>query len=81
MELTNKEKDTLTLAFELLSDFYTKQEDTCREFKWICCDHLPQSGVGYVENKNVFDIQDKTIIDLNNKRKEASELRYKILSK
>ena len=61
MKLTNKEKDILNLALTKLDEYYDEREKTCREFKWICHDYLPQAGDGYVANKNVFDIQDKTI--------------------
>jgi hypothetical protein len=64
MELTNKEMDILVLALEQLDKYYDEREKTCREFKWICHDHLPQAGDEYIANKNVFDIQDKTIADI-----------------
>jgi hypothetical protein len=48
MKLTNKEKDILNLALTKLDEYYDEREKTCREFKWICNDYLPQAGDGYV---------------------------------
>lgn len=81
MELTDKEKQILSLALEQLEKFYEEREKTCRDFKWICHEHLPQAGDGYVENKNVFDIQDKTIADIQQAKKEARETIMKLINK
>lgn len=74
IKLTNKEKDILNLALSKLDEYYDEREKTCREFKWICHDHLPQSGDGYVANQNVFNIQDKTIEDIKKSKKEGRAL-------
>lgn len=80
MKLTNEERDILHLALQKLDDYYINLEKTCREFKWICHDHLPQSGEGYLENKNVFNIQDKTIKDINESKIKANQLIMKIIN-
>lgn len=80
MKLTNKEKDILNLALTKLDEYYDEREKTCREFKWICHDYLSQAGDGYVTNKNVFDIQDKTIEKIRKAKKEARETIMKIIN-
>ena len=80
MELTNTEKDTLVLALEQLDKYYDEREKTCRDFKWICHDHLPQAGEGYVANKNVFDIQDKTIEDIKKAKEEGRKTIMKLIN-
>jgi len=80
MKLTNKEKDILNLALEQLDKFYDEREKTCRDFKWICHDYLPQIGEGYVANKNVFDIQDKTIADIKKAKEEGRKTIMKIIN-
>ena len=79
MKLSNKEKDILNLALEQLDKYYSEREKTCREFKWICHDYLPQIGDGYVENINVFEIQDKTIKDIQNAKTEARQTIMKLI--
>lgn len=79
MKLTNKEKDILNLALTKLDEYYDEREKTCREFKWICRDYLPQSGDGYVENKNVFDIQDKTLKDIKKAKEEGRKTILKLI--
>jgi len=74
MQLSNKEKDILNLALQQLDEYYDQKEKTCREFKWICYAHLPQSGEGYVANKNIFEIQDKTIADIQDAKKEGRRI-------
>jgi hypothetical protein len=44
MKLTNKEKDILNLALTKLDEYYDEREKTCRRFKWICHNYLPQAG-------------------------------------
>ena len=80
MKLTNKEKDILNLALTKLDEYYDEREKTCREFKWICHDYLPQSGDGYVSNKNVFDIQDKTIDDIKKAKEEGRQTIMKLIN-
>lgn len=79
MKLTEKEKNILELALVKLEEYYDELEKTCREFKWICHNHLPQAGDGYVANKNVFDIQDKTIEDIKKAKEEGRQLIMKII--
>jgi hypothetical protein len=81
MKLTNEEKDILALALEQLNKHYDELESTCRKFKWICHKHLPQVGEGYVKNKNVFDIQDKTIEDIQKAKEKSRETIMKIINK
>jgi hypothetical protein len=78
--LTDKEKELLLLALNRLDAFYDEQESTCRAFKWICHDYLPQAGEGYVANKNVFDIQDKAINDIKAEKAEARKLINEIIN-
>ena len=80
LELTSEEKAILYSALEKLEEYYDKREATCREFKWICKDHLPQSGGGYEENKNVFDIQDKTISDIKAAKEKARQTIMKVIN-
>ena len=79
-KLTFEEKNILVLALEQLNEYYNKKEEICREFKWICHDHLPQAGEGYVQNKNVFDIQDKTIADIKQQKEEANKTIMKLIN-
>lgn len=80
MTLTNKEKDILYLALNKLDEYYDEREKTCREFKYICRDHLPQSGDDYVKNKNVFDIQDKAIDDIKKAKEEGRKTIMKLIN-
>jgi hypothetical protein len=79
MKLTNKEKKILHKALEQLDKHYDELESTCRKFKWICHDYLPQSGIGYEANMNVFDIQDKTISDIHIAKQDARTLINKLI--
>jgi uridine kinase len=80
MKLTNKEKDILNLALTKLDEYYDEREKTCREFKWIYHDYLPQAGDGYLANKNVFDIQDKTIKDIKKAKEEGRQTIMKLIN-
>lgn len=84
-KLTSKEKDVLNLALEQLDKYYEEIEKTCRQFKWICHKHLPQADTkendnGYSKNKNVFEIQDKTIKDIQEAKKEGRRIIMKIIN-
>ena len=81
MKYSNKEIMVLELALEQLDKYYTNQEETCRKFKWICHEHLSQSGDGYVKNKNVFEIQDQTIEDIKKEKAEAREVIMNMINK
>ena len=80
MKITAKEKDILNLALTQLDEYYDECEKTCRRFKWICHNHLPQAGEGYVANKNVFDIQDKTIADIQKAKAEGRQTIMKLIN-
>ena len=80
MKLTEKEKDILNLALTKLDEYYDEREKMCREFKWICHDYLPQAGDGYVANKNVFEIQDKTISDIQKAKEEGRKIIMNIIN-
>lgn len=80
MKLTSREKDILNLALERLDRYYDEREATCRSFKWICHDYLPQVGDGYIANKNVFDIQDKTIEDIKKAKEESRQVIMKLIN-
>ena len=80
MNLTNKEKDILNLALEQLDKFYDEREAVCRSFKWICHDYLPQAGDEYVKNKNVFDIEEKTLADIKKAKEEGRKIIMKIIN-
>jgi len=79
-ELTNEEKDILNLALTQLDKYHDEREATCRAFKWLCHDHLPQQGEGYTANINVFQIQDKTIADIQADKKKGRETIMKIIN-
>jgi hypothetical protein len=83
--LTLKEIEILSLALQQLDSYYDELEATCRRFKWICHAHLPQgdteeNGNGYSKNKNVFDIQDKTITDIQKAKAEGREVIMKLIN-
>lgn len=40
----------------------------------------PQAGDGYVANKNVFDIQDKTIEDIKKAKEEGRQTIMKLIN-
>ena len=80
MKLTNKEKDILNFALEQLDKYYDELEKSCRAFKWICHNHLPQGGDGYVANKNVFDIEEKTLTDIKNAKEEGRKVIMNIIN-
>lgn len=80
MEFSKSEIEILQLAIIQLDKFYDEREQTCREFKWICHKYLPQAGEGYIENKNVFDIQDKTIEDIKKAKEDSRKLLMKIIN-
>ena len=80
IKLTAAEKDILQLASDLLDKHYSDSETRCREFKWLCHKHLPQVGDGYIANKNVFEIQDKTIADIQKAKDEGKKIFMKILN-
>lgn len=80
MKLTNEEKEVLCLALEQLDKYYEERENTCREFKWICKKHMPQSGDEYVANKNVFDIQNKTISDIKEAKAQGRKVIMNIVN-
>ena len=80
MTITNREKDILSLALEQLEKYYDEREKTCRDFKWICYDQLPQAGEGYVAYKNVFDVQDKTIEDIKKAKEEGRQTIMKLIN-
>jgi hypothetical protein len=80
MKLTSKEKYILNLALTKLDEYYDEREKTCREFKWICHDYLPQSGDEYVANKNVYDIQEKTIEDIKKAKEEGRKTIIKLIN-
>ena len=85
MKLTNKEKDILNLALTKLDEYYNEREKTCREFQWICHKYLPQADTeennnGYSTNKNVFDIQDKTIEDIKKAKEEGRQTIMKLIN-
>ena len=66
MKLTNKEKDILNLALTKLDEYYDEREKTCREFKWICHDFLPQYMQWWIKSdkpQNYIEITKVEIID------------------
>lgn len=79
-QLTNKEKDLLLLGRDALLKNIDDKIDKCRAFKWICHENLPQHGEGYVANKNVFDIEEKTIKELNQEKERVYNLYNKLLN-
>lgn len=80
MKLTNKEKDILILALTKLDEYYDERENTCRKFKCLCHEYLPQAGDGYVANKNVFDIEEKTINDIKKAKEEGRQTIMKLIN-
>lgn len=79
-KLNEEEKELVHTAFEALIQRSRHSIEDIRKFKWLCLDYLPQSGPGYEANINVFEIEKKTITDIEIKIKEAQELRNKILN-
>jgi len=76
MNLTNKEKDIVFMAFELLRKHYEDLENKVRVFKWIC--NVPQHGEEYEKNINIFELQDKAIEEFKQAVQESRELVNKI---
>ena len=74
MKLTKKEKDILSLALKQLDAYYDKEESDCRKFKWLC-------GEEYVKNRNVFEIETKTINDILNAKKEGRRVIMNLINK
>lgn len=84
--LSLKEIEILNFAMQLLDSHYDELERTCKRFKWICHAHLPQgdteeNGNGYSKNKNVFDIQDKTITDIQKAKAESRDIITKLINR
>ena len=79
MKRTPKENNVLSLALTLMDEYYDERERVCRQFKHICHAHLPQQGKGYEDNKNVFDIQDRTIEDIKADKAFARETILKLI--
>lgn len=82
VNITTELLDALTLACNLLDAHFDQQEADVRKFKRLCSNYIPQHGEEYVKNKNIFDIQDKTIADIQ-KRKEQSRklIMFEIVNK
>lgn len=83
--MTTEEKEILCLALEQLDKYYEEREKTCREFKWICHKYLSQvdteeNGNAYSENINVWQIQDKTINDIREAKKEGRRVIMNIVN-
>jgi len=78
--LTNEEKEFLILAMNQMNEYYDDLANTCRRFKWICHKHLPQQGEEYVKNKNVFEIQDKTLEDIRKQKKDCQNVFLKLIN-
>jgi hypothetical protein len=83
--LSPKEIEILEFAIQLLDSHYDELERTVKRFKWICHAHLPQADTkendnGYSKNKNVFDIQDKTITDIQKAKAEGREVIMKLIN-
>ena len=79
MKLTDSEKEIVESFINISDTHFDKLENDVRKFKWLCHNHLPQSGEGYTDNINVFEIQDKTIEDIKNAKKKARETLIKII--
>lgn len=66
--------DALTLACNLLDAHFDQQAADVRKFKWLCRDYIPQHGEEYVKNKNIFDIQDKVVQDIQKVKEQSRKL-------
>jgi hypothetical protein len=78
-KLTHSEKNILLLADSLITKHYKKRAAQCRQFKYICHKHLPQTGPEYEKNKNIFEIQDKTLAELEEEKMKAHQLIYTLM--
>ncbi len=72
--------DVLVLAATLTDEHYDRMEADVRKFKNICYEYLPQQGEGYMQNKNVFDITDKTVRDIQAKKTQARKLIMELIN-
>lgn len=84
--LSLKEIEILNFAMQLLDSHYDELERTCKRFKWICHAHLPQVDTkendnGYSKNKNVFDIEDRTVADIQKAKAESREVITKLINR
>jgi hypothetical protein len=80
MKLTIEEKDILATALDQLDKYYDNLEKTVQEFKWICHKHLPQHGDGYVANKNCFDIEQTTVLDIRTAKEKGRTTIMKLIN-
>lgn len=74
MKLKEDDKEKLMVLLRAYEEKCDDMETRYRQFKHICRKHLPQGGDGYVANKNVFDIQDKTIEDIHKDKVDMGQL-------
>lgn len=84
MKLSTQELQDLKLilidSIELLRKEKDQKIETIRSFKWLCHNYLPQHGDKYIKNINVFEIQDKTIKDLETSFDDKNKLLMKIIN-
>ena len=80
IEITSADKQLMSDALDALDKEIDKKIEDVRKFKWLCHNHLPQSGDEYVKNINVFEIAQKTVNDLEVEKKTNRERMFKIIN-
>ena len=69
-------RDAFALIQRLLDKHYEETENTIRQFKWLT--KIPQQGEEYTKNKNIWDLQDKAIKDLEQEKQSINKLMQKL---
>lgn len=68
--------DAFALIQRLLDKHYEETENTIRQFKWLT--KIPQQGEEYTKNINVWELQDKTIKELEQEKQAINKLIQKL---
>ena len=64
--------DAFALIQRLLDKHYEETKNTIRQFKWLT--KIPQQGEEYTKNINVWELQDKTIKELEQEKQAINKL-------
>lgn len=73
--MKTKESDAFALINDLLNKHFEETEKTIRKFKWLT--NIPQHGKEYIENLNVWELQDKAIEELKQEKAFINNLMNK----